>query len=306
VRQATSCECNACVRIPDLNLKFVVHHGNAIRQKVAGREELLGSDVIVIHRLLKNDVVEKLGIGAYALITQQCIDAMDVDPAALGMTQLTETYEVIGDVKGWVHDLDRRWDEEESRQRIRVEPDASVFTVSVPVSAPPQLAWEFVTLPGRRRGWQAGVTDVLVFDARGGRRGVGATNHCMHGTDAIVEEILDWRPYDYLTDRTTMNTPAGPLKMISTLELEPTTTGTVVHFRFAAPKTTKERAILTEMTPMFAELFAQTGRALTTQLEAAFAGRMADRGDEPDLPAPKADAPFAQVEPVVVASPSGT
>src|SRR3954468_4988675 len=25
VRQSTSCECNACVRIPDLDLKFVVH-----------------------------------------------------------------------------------------------------------------------------------------------------------------------------------------------------------------------------------------------------------------------------------------
>ena len=60
VRQATACECNACVRIPDLNLKFVVHHGQAIRQKVYGREELRGPDVIGVHRLLKNDVVEKL------------------------------------------------------------------------------------------------------------------------------------------------------------------------------------------------------------------------------------------------------
>src|SRR3982751_5827373 len=34
VQQATSCECNACARIPDLNLKFVVHHGDAILQKV--------------------------------------------------------------------------------------------------------------------------------------------------------------------------------------------------------------------------------------------------------------------------------
>ena len=42
VRQATSCECNACARIPDLDLKFVVHHGVAILQKVAGRQELLG------------------------------------------------------------------------------------------------------------------------------------------------------------------------------------------------------------------------------------------------------------------------
>ncbi len=59
VRQATSCECNACARIPDLDLKFVVHHGEAIIQKVAGRQELLGSDVIVVHRLLKNEVVER-------------------------------------------------------------------------------------------------------------------------------------------------------------------------------------------------------------------------------------------------------
>src|SRR5438045_6851046 len=61
VRQATSCECTACVRIPDLDLKFVVHQGSAILQKVAGRQELLGSDVIVVHRLLKNDVVETTG-----------------------------------------------------------------------------------------------------------------------------------------------------------------------------------------------------------------------------------------------------
>ena len=64
VRQATSCECNACTRIPDLDLKFVVHHGAAIPQKVAGRQELLGSDVIVVHRLLKNEVVERLGLNA--------------------------------------------------------------------------------------------------------------------------------------------------------------------------------------------------------------------------------------------------
>ena len=86
-------------RIPDLDLKFVVHHGEAILQKVAGRQELLGSDVIVVHRLLKNEVVETLGIGAYALISQACIDASDIDPAALGMRAHTETYDRIGDVR---------------------------------------------------------------------------------------------------------------------------------------------------------------------------------------------------------------
>src|SRR5438552_12792525 len=78
VRQATSCECNACARIPDLDLKFVVHHGQAILQKVAGRQELFGSDVIVVHRLLKNEVVEKLGMSAYALFTERCIDVAGI------------------------------------------------------------------------------------------------------------------------------------------------------------------------------------------------------------------------------------
>jgi hypothetical protein len=98
VRQATSCDCNACAQIPDLDLKFVVHHGAALFQKVAGRPELLGSDVVVAHRLLKNDVVERLGMSAYALVSQKCIDASDIDPTALGMREHTETYERIGDV----------------------------------------------------------------------------------------------------------------------------------------------------------------------------------------------------------------
>src|SRR4249919_2580143 len=122
VRQATSCQCNACERIPDLDLKFVVHHGSAISQKVAGRQELLGSDVIVVHRLLKNDVVETTGIDAYALISQACIDASDLDPAALGMDQHTEKYDRVGEVPCWIHDLDRRWREEEARERVFVAP----------------------------------------------------------------------------------------------------------------------------------------------------------------------------------------
>ena len=209
VRQATSCECNACVRIPDLDLKFVVHHGSAILQKVAGRQELLGSDVIVVHRLLKNDVVETMGIDAYALISQACIDASDLDPAALGMRRHTETYDRIGEVPCWVHDLDRRWREEEARERVFVAPDDSILVVSVPTSVPPQVAWEFLTKPGQRMSWQPWVTEVDVQGATGGRRGPGSANHCMHGKDAVVEEILDWRPYDYVTDRTILGRRPG-------------------------------------------------------------------------------------------------
>src|SRR4249919_4008384 len=72
IAQATACECNACVLMPRLDLKVIAHHGSVIRHRVAGHEELVGSDVIVAHRLLKNHVAERLGIPAYALFSGPC------------------------------------------------------------------------------------------------------------------------------------------------------------------------------------------------------------------------------------------
>ncbi len=300
VRQATSCECNACARIPDLDLKFVVHHGTAILQKVAGRQELLGSDVIVAHRLLKNEVVERLDIHAYALITQKCIDASDIDPAALGMRQHTETYDRIGDVPAWAHDLERRWQDEEARGRVRVTPDESILTVSVPTKVPPQVAWEFLTKPGQRMTWQPWVTEVTVQGAIGGRRGLGSANHCRHGKDAIVEEILDWRPYDYVTDRTILDTPGGPVKVLHTVELEPGTDGTTIHIRFGAPKTKREIALMKDIGAAYGQALRSSLPSLIAQLDAALAARDADRGPEPELVQPRPDGPLSRLQPLLI------
>jgi hypothetical protein len=300
VRQATSCECNACVQIPGLDLKFVVHHGAAILHKVAGQQELLGSDVILAHRLLKNDVVEKLGMTAYALITQQCIDASDIDPGALGMREHTETYDRIGDVRAWAHDVERRWQEEEARGRVRVTDEEAVLNLSVPTSAPPQVAWEFLTKPGQRMTWQPWVTEVTIKGATGGRRGVGSANHCMHGKDAVIEEILDWRPYDYVTDRTILATPSGPVKVLHTIELEPVTSGTIIHLRFAAPRTRREKALMEHIGPEYGAALESGIPNLIALLDAELAARNADRGPEPELTAPRPGGVLSGLEPMVI------
>ncbi len=282
VRQATSCDCEACVRIPDLDLKFVVHHGPALVQEVADRQELLGLDAIVIHRLLKNDVVERLGMSAYALISQKCFDVSDIDPVALGMQSHTETYDQIGEVPGWALDLERRWQEEESRSRFRVEPDEAFVHLDVPTTVPPQVAWEFLTKPGQRMTWQPWVTGVEV-EATGGRRGVGSANHCTHGKDAVVEEILDWRPYDYVTDRTIIETPVGLVKMLHTVEFEPTPTGTTIHIRFKPPENDWEIEAMQEVGPGYEAALRAHIPDLVAQLDQALAEREVGRGPEPEL-----------------------
>jgi hypothetical protein len=290
VRQATSCACNACGRIPDLNLKFVVHHGTILRQRVAGHDELLGPDVILVHRLLKNDVVEMTGVEAYAILTQQCVDAMDLDVSVLGMRSTRQTYEHLGAVDAWVHDLDRRWHEEEARTRVMVSESEALFQFEQRTSAPPQILWEFATTPGRRVGWQAGVTGVKVI-APGNRRGVGSTNHCLHGKGASIEHLLDWRPYDYLTIRNTVPTPLGEIHFLETTELEPTKGGTVLHLRIGAPETRRERIIARLMTPMLERALRASGERLTAQLDVELERRGSDADGESLQPQSRTEGP---------------
>ena len=282
VRQATSCECNACLRIPDLNLKFVAHHGLVLRQKIAGREELLGSDVIVVHRLLKNSIVS---IGRRTPTPRSARRASmprrSTRPRwACGAWSRRTTTSATS--RCWVLDLEARWQEEEQRKRVFIGPEAATFSSSTPTAAPPQLVWEFLTTPGRRRGWQHGVTDVIETPAAGGRRGVGTVNHCMHGPDLFLEEILDWRPWDYLTDRTTI---PGGLVLLSTFELEPTPEGTIVHFR-VKPERKKDLPMLEQFGPMLSEAIEAGVRTLQGQVLEEATARAEARAPSRPCPSP--------------------
>src|SRR5581483_3099095 len=49
VEHLTTCRCDACRRIPDLDLKVIVHRGEFAIHEVAGSRELLGPQVILAH-----------------------------------------------------------------------------------------------------------------------------------------------------------------------------------------------------------------------------------------------------------------
>jgi hypothetical protein len=68
-----TCQCNACTNITNLDLKFFVHYGAFTVQRLGDHNELLGSDVNLIHRLLKNHVTEETGFRAYTLYTDDAV-----------------------------------------------------------------------------------------------------------------------------------------------------------------------------------------------------------------------------------------
>jgi hypothetical protein len=90
-RAQWTCTCSGCIRIGDLDLKFVLHHGDYVVHRIANQEELAGLDVIVAHRLLKNHARDLVGNRPYALFTDATIEALEVP--AEGMLAGVETYD---------------------------------------------------------------------------------------------------------------------------------------------------------------------------------------------------------------------
>jgi Protein of unknown function (DUF2652)/Polyketide cyclase / dehydrase and lipid transport len=225
IEHSTDCSCNACAKAPALNLKFVVHHGEFIRRLGARGEELTGHDVILVHRLLKNTAAEALGLRGYALCSEACVNALGIDPVALGMQEHHELYADVGDVPAWALDLEVRWEAEQERRRVLVAPHEASFAVEVALAVPPSVAWEYVTSPRKRLLWQ--VDEIEQVDA-GGRRCTGSSSVCVDGRAKIYEEILDWRPFDYFTERSSL---PGGVTVVVTTALEANEAGTRIVTR---------------------------------------------------------------------------
>ncbi len=98
-----SCTCDACARKDDLDLKFVLHHGEYVVQAVGRHIEVLGSDVTLAHRLLKSSAAELVGSRAYALFTEAAVATLELPLD--GMPGLTERYEGLPEVHARVLDL---------------------------------------------------------------------------------------------------------------------------------------------------------------------------------------------------------
>jgi Protein of unknown function (DUF2652) len=64
---ANLCPCTGCKGAADLKLKFVAHIGDVATQTIRERIKLVGIDVILVHRLLKNPV----GIPEYVLVSEE-------------------------------------------------------------------------------------------------------------------------------------------------------------------------------------------------------------------------------------------
>ena len=219
----TSCTCNACRNLPNLDLKFFVHYGSYMLQYLGNFSELVGNDVNLVHRLAKNHIVEKTGFKAYAAFTQAVIDALKLDDFGKSITPYRETFADVGEVQMYVHDLHGVWERLKDAVRIEVLPEDALLVFEYDFPVPPSVLWEFITKPEYRTIWH-GSEKQEIRNQQHGRTSVDSVYYCAHGKNLSTHRILDWRPFEQYTTNDTHPLPG--ITANYTFKLEPIKEGT--------------------------------------------------------------------------------
>jgi len=224
----TVCTCQACQHMTSLDLKFVIHYGAYSLTKIDDNEDLIGPDVLILRELFKNPIADQIGTTGYALLTEACVEAMELNSQTEGMKAYSAAFENLGGIKCFAQDLHPVWENERKRQLITVSPDDAWFEVETDLPVCTALAWEYVTEPEFRRQWLS-ANKVTAYTNDKGRVGFGTTYVCAHGKFKINQIIVDWCPFEYLTVDTAL-----PMKGTQrhTIELTPHGDSTSVLWRF--------------------------------------------------------------------------
>ena len=227
VVHSTTCDCNACVLIPSLDLKFFVHSGSYVVRRIGRSDELTGADVVLVHRLLKGSARKVVANDAYLVLTSEALDAINGDAEALGLVAHVEHFDV-GDVNVFIESLQDRWVSEESKTDGVVSAETALGTFETTLPSTPRELWPWFTDPRKRVEWQKGLEAIDEFVE--GRRGVGTVNHCAHGGSVTVQQVLDWQPFETYTTRDETDESGSVLTL--TTVFAPTEGGTKVMFHF--------------------------------------------------------------------------
>jgi hypothetical protein len=225
-----TCQCTACANVHNLDLKFFVHYGQFAVQRIDNHDELVGSDVNRVHRLLKNTVTARTGMRAYALYTDPAIKQLGLEDMSAVLTPHTESYEHLGEIKCWLQDMQIVWQQRREAARLHIPANQVALKLETEINMRPELVWDYLILPEFRRILlasdppPAGRADVEHLDH--GRIGPGSIYQCYHGDKLLPLTILEWQPFERIVTHIRLPIPLGNTFAYIDFQLRPTPAGT--------------------------------------------------------------------------------
>jgi hypothetical protein len=223
-----TCQCAACSNVEKLDLKFFVHHGTFAIQDLGGREELVGNDGNLIHRLTKNSVTETLGHHAYALYTEAALDALGLEEFKESLTPLVEYYEHIGDVPIRIQNLEAL---KKERKPLRIPEERVIFKHVVEIRHGVEMVWDGIQDPDMRMLIIG--SSAMERATKNGVLGEGEKFICYHGNLITHQVILAWEPLTLLITEDDFRIGPAISKTLFEYELETTESGSRFTLRMA-------------------------------------------------------------------------
>lgn len=222
----TTCPCQACANVENLDLKIIAHHGQFDELQLGPTKDISGADVILVHRMTKTDVAKRTGIRSYALFSEAAGEAMDISDI---MEPFSQEIEHFGEVGMKVYDLAKSWETMRAgRQRDFLEEQDGVWTLRYHFDAPIGLVWEALVAPEQKLKWMNSVSDIKMENPLG-RLGPGSGYHCAHAMAQFFYRVTDWEPFKYFSTR--ILDPARPeISFPETYHLTETDNGTELRY----------------------------------------------------------------------------
>ncbi len=176
---------------------------------------LLGyAPTLVRKRGWKRTVAQGAGWQGYALFSEESLTKLHLQLDDLKAAKFSDS-----PLKLFGLNLQARYEALLESRQIRVLPEMADVKLVVRVGCAP-LGRLGVVERSRQAQSVVGILHPLdrPLTRPGGRTGPGAVNHCDHGAGAMVETILDWRPFDYYTAE--MRITPGRFDVLQTTYLE--------------------------------------------------------------------------------------
>jgi uncharacterized protein YndB with AHSA1/START domain len=238
-----TCRCNACANVSSLDLKFFVHHGSFMFQDVGGHKELVGTDVNLIHRLLKNSVTATTGFGAYVLCTEAAEEALGLGGPSETMVRHVENVDDFGDVVVWVKDMHPVFEARKADEIITYLPEEVMTTIATETALPPEIVWDYLN-QSDARDLLMGADRHEVRERTEGRVGPGTTYLCFHGKQVMPQVVLEWRPFERVVFLQRAPMLGRPIEFLIDLRLTPVDGATRLEMILARPTAALPRRLL--------------------------------------------------------------
>ena len=195
IERDSVCRCGACHGASNLSLKFVVHYGYFDEIKIAQFTKLSGPDMIIAHRLLKNNVDNS----EYILLTDEYVQAEEMSQSAFEWQSGEDVYTIIGDVKyhytllGHLHD---QVESPESREDL-----SQLFGLArsfdLDISAPLRLVHQVLIDNTEKHNFVPGLTKIEMDSAI---NRVGSSHVCeFDGNSFDIQTLQDAGDSDDIT-----------------------------------------------------------------------------------------------------------